>query len=144
LAEQDPENAQIYAANAAVFSDELTALEAEISATLASVLGRPFVVFHDAYHYFEHRFGIEALGAVTANDASAASPARLSELRDTIAATGAVCALTEPQFNPGLLTALGPVRLGEIDPLGASLQPGPMLYPDVLRNMAAALAECLQ
>jgi zinc transport system substrate-binding protein len=144
LAGQNPENAQIYAANAAGFSDELTALEAEINASLSPVRGRPFVVFHDAYHYFEHRFGIEALGAVTANDASAASPARLSELRDAVAATGAVCALTEPQFNPGLLGALDPVRLGEIDPLGASLQPGPTLYPDMLRNMATALADCLQ
>ncbi|WP_299628495.1 zinc ABC transporter substrate-binding protein [uncultured Tateyamaria sp.] len=143
LAEHDPSNAAIYKANAAEFINDLKALEAEIEAMVDPYRGRPFVVFHDAYHYFEHRFDIEALGSVSTGDAAAPSAGRMSELQEAVMATGAVCALTEPQFNPGLLTALGPVKLGEIDPLGAKLEPGPTLYPDLLRNMGSALAECL-
>ena len=144
LGDIDPGNAHVYSKNAQAFTSEMMDLKDDIGALLAPVRGRPFVVFHDAYHYFEHRFGIEAVGAVSSNDAVAPSPARLSDLRDEIAALGAVCALTEPQFNPAILDALGATRLGELDPMGATLAPGAALYAQLLRNMAASLAECPQ
>jgi zinc transport system substrate-binding protein len=144
LAQHDPENAAIYRANATTFTIDLSILEAEVEAMLEPVKGQPFVVFHDAYHYFEHRFDIEAVGSVSAIDATAPSAGRMAELQQAVQATGAVCALTEPQFNPGLLAALGPVKLGEIDPLGVTLEPGPTLYPALLRNMAGTLVECLE
>lgn len=143
LAEIDPENAGVYSGNALEFVRSIRILEGEIEKTLAPVKGRPFVVFHDAYHYFERRFDIEAVGAVSSNDAVAPSAARLAGLRDEIASYEAVCALTEPQFNPAILDALGAARLGEVDPIGVSLTPGPDLYPQLLRNMAASLADCL-
>ena len=144
LATVDPENAATYAANAEQFSLKINAVKGEIETILEPVKGRSFVVFHDAYHYFEHRFDVEASGAVSSNDAAAPSAARLSELRAEIAALGAVCALTEPQFNPAILDALGPVTLGEVDPIGVNLEPGPDLYPQLLSNMAMALANCLK
>jgi len=144
LADADPENATSYAANAQAFTNEINGLKVEIEAKLEPVKGRPFVVFHDAYHYFEYKFGIEAAGAVSSNDAVAPSPARVSALRSGIAALGATCALSEPQFNPGILDALGAVKLAEIDPLGAALKPGPDLYGQLLANMATSLADCLQ
>ena len=101
------------------------------------------MVFHDAYHYFEHRFETEAVGAISASDAAAPSPARIAELRAELDELGAVCALTEPQFNPGILNALGDVKLSEIDPIGVNLTVGPTLYPSVLRNMAQGLLACL-
>jgi zinc transport system substrate-binding protein len=30
-----------------------------------------------------------------------------------------------------------------IDPLGSDLEPGPNLYPQLIRNMATTLAQCL-
>ncbi|WP_299690676.1 zinc ABC transporter substrate-binding protein [uncultured Tateyamaria sp.] len=144
LSNMDPENAGTYAANAVQFAKDMAAVEADIRATLASVQGRPFVVFHDAYHYFEERFGVEAVGAVSASDAASASAGRVAELRARIDEFGAVCALTEPQFNPGLMDAVGATKLGEIDPIGATLTAGPDLYPALLRNMGSSLAECLQ
>ena len=144
LSEIDPDNAAAYASNAAQFRVDMAELETEIASIVSPVSCRPFVVFHDAYHYFEHRFEIEAVGAVSASDAAAPSPARVAELRDEIAELGAVCALSEPQFNPGILNALGDVRLGEVDPLGVTLTPGPALYPDLIRNMATTLKTCLE
>lgn len=143
LAELDPENASTYAQNAQMFQQQMTALETEINASLSQVRGRPFVVFHDAYHYFEHRFEIEAVGSVSDSDATAPSAARVSALQATITDLGAVCALAEPQYNPGLLTAIGAATLGVIDPLGAEQKPGPELYPNVLRAIAGSLVDCL-
>ncbi len=144
LAAQDPQNAHTYQSNATAFQQEINRLEIEIDAVLAPVRGRPFVVFHDAFHYFEHRFDIEAIGAISANNAEAPSAGRVSALRDDIAAFDAICALTEPQFNPGIVAALGDVRLGELDPMGMTLEPGPQLYPQLLGNISTSLYNCLK
>ncbi|WP_299209337.1 zinc ABC transporter substrate-binding protein [uncultured Tateyamaria sp.] len=144
LGHLDPDNAQAYANNAAAFGSEIKALTAELEQELQPVSDKPFIVFHDAYQYFEARFGVAAVGAVSASDAEDPSPRRLAELREEIEALDAVCALTEPQFNPGIINALGDVRVGEIDPIGVSVEPGPDLYATLVRNMATSLAACLK
>lgn len=146
LAELDPENANQYRANAEAGQAELTALEAEIDAILAPVRRTPYIVFHDAYHYFEARFDIEAAGAISENDARAPGAARVAELRALVSGLGAKCVFAEPQFNPGLIAAVAEgqeLGTGTLDPIGASLEPGPTLYPELLRGMAEAMADCL-
>jgi zinc transport system substrate-binding protein len=147
LAEDDPENADLYAANAAAGSAEIDALTARIQARLEPVRERPFVVLHDAYHYFEHRFDIEAAGSLAISDASDPGPARVAEIRDLIGSQGTVCVFAEPQFlgrAVGMITEGADVRTGILDPLGASLEPGPGLYPALLDGLAEALAGCLE
>ncbi len=146
LAAADPANAATYAANAAAFTDRLAVLEDEVETLLAPVRGRPFVVFHDAYQYYEHRFDIPAAAAIALSDASDPGPARIAAIRAEVAAVGAVCALAEPQFNPGLIRTVfdgQSVRIVTIDHLGGSLNPGPTLYPDLIRTMSQALVDCL-
>jgi zinc transport system substrate-binding protein len=146
LAELDPDNAAQYRENAAAAQAELAALEEDIAETLAPVKSRPFIVFHDAYHYFEARFDIEARGAISENDARAPGAARVSELRDLVAESGAKCVFAEPQFNPGLIAAVTEGQgtgTGTLDPLGADLEPGAALYADLLRGMAESMAACL-
>ncbi|MCZ4367312.1 zinc ABC transporter substrate-binding protein [Sulfitobacter dubius] len=146
LAELDPDNAAQYRENAAAAQTELAALEEDIAETLAPVKDRPFIVFHDAYHYFEARFDIEARGAISENDARAPGAARVSELRDLVAESGAKCVFAEPQFNPGLIAAVTEGQgtgTGTLDPLGADLEPGAALYADLLRGMAESMAACL-
>ncbi len=146
LAEADPSRRALYLANAEAARAEFDALAAAIDARLAPVRGRPFVVFHDAFHYFGHRFGIEAAGAVALGDARAPGPARIARIRDRIRALGAVCLFREPQFRSALVATVAEgtgVRIGLLDPLGASLPPGPDLYPELLRGLADSLAGCL-
>ncbi len=146
LAGADPAGQARYLANAEAARSELDALAAEIDARLAPVRGRPFVVFHDSFHYFEHRFGIEAAGAVAPGDARAPGPARIARIRARIRALGVVCLFREPQFRSALVATVAEgagVRIGLLDPLGASLRPGPDLYPDLLRGLAENLSGCL-
>jgi zinc transport system substrate-binding protein len=146
LAEADRSNRALYLTNAEAARAELDALAAEIDARLAPVRGRPFVVFHDSFHYFEHRFGIEAAGAVALGDARAPGPARIARIRNRIHALGTVCLFREPQFRPALVDTVAEgagVRIALLDPLGASLRPGPDLYPELLRGLADSLAGCL-
>ncbi|HSF93841.1 MAG TPA: zinc ABC transporter substrate-binding protein [Thermohalobaculum sp.] len=146
LEEVDPANAALYQANAAAAEAELDAVSARIAARLAPLRGRPFIVFHDAFHYFENRFEIEAAGAVALSSARPPGPARLSAIRAHIAETGARCLFAEPQFPARLVATVAEgtaIRAAVLDPLGASLKPGPELYPDLLEGIAEGLAGCL-
>jgi zinc transport system substrate-binding protein len=106
----------------------------------------PYIVFHDAYHYFEFRFGMTAVGSIS--DVSARNPSarRLEDIRAKLAATGARCVFREPQFDGRMVATViegTGAREGVLDPLGASLAPGPDAYQQLLRNLAASLKACL-
>lgn len=146
LGAADPENAETYNANAAAGREALAALIDEIAAELAPVQDQRFVVFHDAYQYFEARFGMPAAGSISLGDASDPSPARIAEIRDKVAELGVTCVFAEPQFNPGLVRTVfqgTEATSGILDPLGADLEPGAGLYAELLRNMSGNLKACL-
>ncbi|HVH01501.1 MAG TPA: zinc ABC transporter substrate-binding protein [Amaricoccus sp.] len=146
LAAADPPNAAAYAANADGFAAESAALSQALDARLAPLRGRPFIVFHDGYQYFEHAFGLPAAGSVALHDGDAPGTARVAAIRDRVRGEGVVCAFAEPEFEPRLLaTAVegSPARLGELDGLGTGIAPGPDLYPALLRGLADGLEACL-
>ena len=101
LAAADPANAAAYAANAEAFASEMAALAQAIAARLAPLRGRPFIVFHDAYQYFEHAFGLPAAGSVALHDGDAPGTARVAAIRDRVRAEGVVCAFAEPRVRAG-------------------------------------------
>jgi zinc transport system substrate-binding protein len=146
LSAADPENAGAYFANAAAGRAEIEVLKGEISAVLEPVRGVSFVVFHDAYQYFESAFDISASGAISLGDASDPSPARIAEIQDRVRDEGIDCVLSEPQFNPGIVAVVmdgTDAKTGVIDPLGSDLEVGANLYPQLLRNLATTLAGCM-
>jgi zinc transport system substrate-binding protein len=147
LAKLDPDNASSYFHRARVGKDALTELIHHLSGQLARIRGRPFVVFHDAYQYFEHRFNIRAAGSIVLSEASDPGPARITEIRDAVKNLEVKCVFAEPQFEPKLVGTViegTDARSGILDPLGASLQAGPVLYSQLLRNLVRDLADCLE
>ncbi|MBQ0717416.1 MAG: zinc ABC transporter substrate-binding protein [Sulfitobacter litoralis] len=146
LSQQDPENATLYSGNAEKAQARLTDLQADLQAELAPLAGQKFIVFHDAYHYFEARFGVEASASISLSDGAAPSAARLTEVRDVVEDTQAACVFTEPQFNAGLIEALqdgAPLKSASLDPIGAQLAPGVEMYPSLLRDLSGAFTACL-
>jgi zinc transport system substrate-binding protein len=146
LAALDPPHAAAYHANGARRIAALKALDRELAAKLALLRGRPYLVFHDAYHYFEARYGLKAAGAVTVAPDRPVGPRRIETLRTAILHGHVACIFREPQFPPKLIGTLDEgsgVRIGVLDPLGAELTPGPALYPELLRGLAQSLTECL-
>ena len=145
LSAADPANAERYAANAAAAEAELAALKDEVAAILEPARGMRFIVFHDAYQYFEVAFDMPAAGAISLSDAAEPSPARIAEIQARVREEGVDCVLSEPQFSPGLVAAVldgTDAGTAVLDPLGSSLAPGPDFYPDLLRGLAQALAGC--
>lgn len=146
LAELDPDNAATYRENAAKFTNRIENLEQDLKAELEPVSDKKFIVFHDAYHHFEHHFGIEASGSVTVSPEALSSADRVAEIQGRIKELEVVCVFQEPQFDAKLVDVVlegSNARKATLDPLGTELANGPDLYPDLLKNLAGALSSCL-
>ncbi|MDK1373184.1 MULTISPECIES: zinc ABC transporter substrate-binding protein ZnuA [unclassified Sinorhizobium] len=146
LAEADPDNASAYEANLAKLNQRLDALDTNLAETVAPVRDKPFVVFHDAYQYFEHRYKVRVAGSITVSPEVLPGAERLSEIRAKIKELGATCVFAEPQFEPKLINVViegTPAKSGTLDPEAATLDAGPDLYFQLMENLGASLKSCL-
>lgn len=141
-----PEHADRLRANAAAVSARLEALSKELAETVRPVAGKSYIVFHDAYQYFEQRYGLTPAGSVTISPDVPASARRISALRKKVTALKAQCIFAEPQFAPKVIDPIiegTSVRRGVLDPLGAAIPAGPEQYFALMRAMASDLRACL-
>jgi zinc transport system substrate-binding protein len=146
LSKIDPDNADIYFDNASKGKTDIDAIVSEIDATLAPFRGTNFIVYHDAYQYFEKRFDVLAAGSISMGDVSDPSPARIAEIHQTVEELDMTCVFSEPQFNPELVATVvdgTKARALVIDPLGTRLTLGADFYLNLLRNIAQTMASCL-
>lgn len=146
LAKADPANASIYKANAQGVNNRIDALDAEIQLTVAPVKDRPFVVFHDAYQYFEKRYGMTVAGSITVSPETLPGAERISNIHRKVRDLGATCIFAEPQFEPKLVKVIAEgtkARSGTLDPEAGTLTAGPDLYFELMRGLAVSMRECL-
>ena len=146
LATVDSENAPRYRANLKALLARLAALDAELGNILQPVTGKPFIVFHDAYGHFTAHYGLGPVTAVTIQPDRKPGAMRVAEVRATAKKIGAGCIFSEPQFSPAIIKTIAEgtgLKAGILDPIGATLSPGPELYFELMRNLAAALKACL-
>ncbi len=144
LGEVDPDNAETYAANLQSFSAEMGALEQEITAKLSPYRDTPFIVLHDAFHYFEATFDVEADAFIVPGDGSTPGPAQIKALRDHLAENPATCAFTAPQENDSLLRTViegQGTRIAVLDPMGDGATPYAMLIRQFADDMVACLSQ---
>ncbi len=143
LVKLDPENGSKYKANSKKAIADLDALTKSIKKDLKKDLR--FVVFHDAYQYFENRFGIQVLGALTVNADVMPGAEKLAEIREVIEHEKVNCLFSEPQFNPSIIKSIAKdtkVKTGVLDPLGATLDKGKGMYQKLLKDMSSSFKGC--
>jgi zinc transport system substrate-binding protein len=146
LAAADPANAAAYKANLEKFNARIDALDKSLAETVAAVKDKPFVVFHDAYQYFENRYQVRVAGSITVSPEVLPGAERLSEIRAKIKELGATCVFAEPQFEPKLVSVViegTPAKSGTLDPEAGTVEAGPDLYFQMMENIGASLKECL-
>lgn len=147
LATADPPHAATYLSNGAAMKVRLMALEREIVSGLEHLPNRGgFIVFHDAYRYFEQRFDLHPVAVISIDPHRAPGAARIRAIKDRIDAEGAVCIFTEPQFEPKIVQRLVEgtnTRTGVLDPMGAAFPDGDGLYFALLADMARSLRSCI-
>ena len=146
LAKVDSANASKYEANAGKIAGRIDKLDHEIEEALAKVKDRPYLVFHDAYQYFENHYGLGAVGSISVSPEHKPGAKRVAELRHVIEDNKAVCIFAEPQFPPNIVQTLlegTKARSGVLDPVGGSLPPGPDAWFALMNNLAKSLGICL-
>lgn len=146
LAQLDPAHASTYRNNARLGKDELNTLTTALQQQLANASVANFIVFHDAYQYFEHRFDVHAAGAISLGDARKPSPSRIEALHTLVETHDIDCVFSEPQYNPELVKSVfGDTDVNTsivVDPLGTDLTLGDDLYPQLMHKLADAVSQC--
>ena len=146
LSASDPDNAPLYRENARKVKEMTDALTDFGFKRLGNHARKPYVVFHDAYRYFEKKFGLSPLGYLFVDPHHAAGAGRISGTRKKIRRAGTVCLFSEPQFSDKKLKAAAeglPVVFGKLDPAGTDLLPGKEFYRDLMEKLIRSFAECL-
>ena len=143
LIQLDSKNSSTYKSNSELALADIDKLLKDTKKKLNKDLR--FVVFHDAYQYFENRFDIQVLGALTVNADVMPGAEQLSEIREVIEHEKVNCLFSEPQFNPSIMESIAKdtkIKTGILDPLGARLDKGKNLYFDLLNDMATSFIGC--
>lgn len=143
----DQENAARYEANAEKFAGDLDKLSAEIRAAVKPVSDKRYIVFHDAYQYFEARFGMSPAGSITVNPEVTPGARRIKEIHDRIAETNAACVFAEPQFESKYVETViegTSAKASVLDGLGAKEPAGTQAYAGMMHKFVTALTQCLK
>ena len=139
----DPEGQRQYSVNTAGATLELDNLINNVEKELSKDIS--YVVFHDAYQYFETRFGVKSAGALTLNPDVLPGAKQIADIQDLISDKGIKCIFSEPQYNPKIIETLGNdmnISTGVMDPLGASIDPGPTMYVELVNGIANSIKDC--
>jgi zinc transport system substrate-binding protein len=147
LGDLDKENAAKYRANAAEFAADLDKLSTDFAAAVKPVRNKRYIVFHDAYQYFETRFGMSPAGSITVNAEVMPGAKRIKEIHDRIAQTGAVCVFAEPQFESKYVETViegTKAKASVLDGLGAMEATGPEAYAGMMHKFVTELTSCLK
>ena len=142
----DPDNGRLYRENADRVQKRLAALKNKGKDILAPYKRKPYVVFHEAYQYFEKSFDLPSLGALFTDPHHAAGALRITEMREKIKQAGTVCVFSEPQFSDKKIKAAAEglsVVFGELDPVGSALAPGKEFYPELMERLIRSFKDCL-
>ena len=148
LIQHFPQHRAAFAANAARYRAELTALDGEIAGLLAPIpeARRQLVTTHDAFSYFSRRYGLKLVASIwgisTDTEPSAQEIARIISV---VRASGVPVVFTETTVNPKLMKRIAhdaKVRLGQPlygDSVGAPGS-GKDTYVTMMRANAHAIA----
>jgi len=147
LSKIDPEHATHYASNKNKLLKKLDLLKSDIAQQLKNYQSQPFLVYHDAYQYFEKEFHLNGAGTMVLNPHVPLSAHGLNEIKQLIEKNHIQCVFRETEFNDNqirqFLKGLA-VNVEELDPLGYRYPQGPENYFQTMQGLSATLKICLR
>jgi len=125
LRDVDPAHASYYSANERAELARLDALDAWIKTQIDLVppQQRAMITFHDAWYYFDRRYGLRDIGAIEPSPGQEPSAAWLAKLIALARENHVRAIFAEPQFSPKLAAELAS---------SAGIKTVPDLYDDTL------------
>lgn len=143
LAEATPEDAETIAASTARVVEDLTALDAEFSAGLATCERREFVTSHAAFGYLAARYDLVQIPIAGLDPTTEPTAARIKQVHDLVAEHGVTTIFYETLVSDAVAQAMATdlgLRTDVLDPLeGLTEASRGEDYLQVMRANLAAL-----
>jgi len=146
LSNLDEANRHGYEANASQFKERLELLTAEIRHSTKNIQGSQYVVYHDAFQYFEKAFGLGSAITISPRPQVQAGAKRLREIKKRIPDENLHCVFSDPQFKSMSIVTLADelqLQVVEADPIASAYDPGATLYIEWLGALANTFTKCL-
>ena len=104
----DRAHASDYARNAAAYKRKLAALQKEIAAEIAGIppQQRTMIVFHNAWQYYNNRFGIRTVGVIELAPGQEPNPSYIGSLVDLARKYRVRAVFSEPEYSPKIAQTL--------------------------------------
>lgn len=147
LVKLDPDNGDDYLSNLAAFIGAVEEQEELIRTELKSFSQAAYLVYHDAYRYFEEDYGIMHRDVVTQNPEVSPGIRQLTELDRLIATNKISCILVEPESNHRIVDRLAnkhDLRIQLIDPMASDLLADGNSYVRFLGEVTNRIKNCLE
>jgi ABC-type Zn uptake system ZnuABC Zn-binding protein ZnuA len=108
LSALDPPHASEYAANAKAYNAKLVALQQWIGTQIVQIppLHRNMIIFHNAFDYYNRRFGIHTVGVIELSPGQDPNPQYIGHLVDLAKASHVQAVFSEPEYSPKLAQTL--------------------------------------
>jgi len=108
LSAVDPAHADAFRRNAASYNRRLGRLAERIQRQIDTIppSHRYMIVFHNAWQYYNDRFGITTLGFVERNPGQSPNPQQIAQLIDLAKAHHVHGVFSEPEYSPKILYAI--------------------------------------
>jgi zinc transport system substrate-binding protein len=146
LGAQDIENKAFYMTNSKRAQSEIQNIEQQIFQRLSKYADEKILFFHDAYQYFEHRFNLNAVGAVTLADDVKVTPKQLKSVEKMFFDHKIKCVLVEPSTDADWVNAMAGQQVAQVhlDPLGSSIKVDTAFYGKLLKETADQITNCIK
>jgi ABC-type Zn uptake system ZnuABC Zn-binding protein ZnuA len=104
----DPQHAAQYRRNASVYEARIERLKTSIQRKISTLppSHRYMIVFHNAFYYYNKRFGLNTLGFVERNPGQEPNPQQIANLIDLAKSHGVRAVFSEPEYSPKLLYSI--------------------------------------
>ena len=146
LEQMDPEKAPAFRKNAEQYNQKLSQLDKVLKESLKEVQQKPFYTQHDAFSYFNKRYGLKCVGVLQKVPDSDVSPRHLSALLKKIKEEGVVAIFLPSKSADRLAERLaqdGKIKVGRLETL-ETLDEGPLNADTYERMMKGDLKARLE
>ena len=142
-----PQNKTQYEANLASLLKKIDAVDKENQEALMPHKKTAYLVYHDAFQYFEKHYGLNAIGTFTTENTSSLSAKRLSVINKTINASNIKCIFADEQYNAPVVQRVADqtgVTLVSLDPMGSSISHSENGYTQLLKTIRENMLSCFK
>ncbi len=141
-----PQYENTFAHNLKQLIHKLSQLQQQVSQQLQNIHDKPYVIFHDAWQYFENEFNLKNGHYVSSGAEHKTGIKHLSKLRQQISQLRIRCMYYEPPHIPKLiarLSAKNNIEILPLDPLALQYKAGSELYFRSIKQVTTQFVSCL-